>query len=124
MTRSAILFLSSALLTLVMIIVLVMMFVLTIAYRTEAVNLCHVAVGDRTRCEGDLDGWHARVSAPYRALRDLERVLNKLPPEAQPHRDAFRRMVISMGGLCGMDPAVALESAECFNTIRLLSNRR
>ena len=103
--------------------VVIFAFILPDIYRNEAIQLCHIAIADRSRCETDIDGWHARIGESYRSLRDLEKVLNKLPPAAQSSRDSMRQIAISMAGFCKMDPADAMESADCSNTMRLLSNR-
>jgi hypothetical protein len=99
-------------------------FILPAGYRHEAIQLCNIAIVDRTRCETDMDGLHAQIGESYRSLRDLERVLNRLPPAAQSSRDSIRHIAISMSGWCNMDPAAAIESADCSNTMRLLSHRQ
>ena len=103
--------------------VMTFVFILPDMYRNEAIQLCNIAIADRSRCETEIDGWHTKVNESYRSLRNLEKVLNKLPPAAQATRNSFREIAISMAGFCRMDPADALESADCTNTMRLLSNR-
>jgi hypothetical protein len=50
-------------------------FILPTGYRHEAIQLCNIAIVDRTRCETDIDGLHAQIGESYRSLRHLEKVL-------------------------------------------------